>query len=118
MLTMTEKNKTILIGLMVLLFLLGSMLFVYGVKNGQEAAIQLTKPAGESGWTTSREQMNFTMYGICGLGALWVITAHILLIIFISKDLSLSMVRASKQWHANKEWVDFEIYKYKNWFMY
>ena len=83
---MKERNQKIVIGLMVLLVVLGSMLFVYGLKSGQDIAIQLSKPVGETAWSTSREQMNLAMYGISGLGALWIIAAHVLFIVYVAKN--------------------------------
>jgi len=92
-----NKKNLVVIGLILLFLVCGYTIFLYGLKNGESLAINLSMPEGAKFWSTSKVQKDLTMYGICGFGALWVIVSHILFILLITKNFISSKCLVDKK---------------------
>lgn len=84
---MKMKDRVLVAGMMVFFFVIGIIIFFYGVKNGPEFAVQVTRPAGATSWTTSEMQTKSVSYGICLFGGLWILLSHVLFVLFAARSL-------------------------------
>lgn len=83
---MVKSKKMIVIGLSVFFFIAGIIIYFYGLKNGEAIAFVITRPVNESVWSTSKEQINLTMYGICIFGGLWIVISHIIFVLYVYRN--------------------------------
>lgn len=83
---MTNKDKKVVIGLIVFFFIAGYVIFLVGFKNGEQITSNLARPFGANSWSWSEKQSNLVIYGIGMFGGLWIFIAHLLFIMMIIRS--------------------------------
>ena len=80
---MTNRDKKVVIGLIVFFFIAGCIIFLLGFKCGEQITSYIARPFGADHWWWSEEQYKLVIYGMGMFGGFLIFIAHLLFIMMI-----------------------------------